>query len=318
MKKRKRKKLLSLLLKLSFSALLLTLVLEEIDTTQVKKLLKTADYSYFLFAYLILIFTQVLGGLRMRYYLGTQELKISKLYAVGMYYIGTLFNIILPGGIGGDGYKAFYFYKRFKFHLKDTVIGILRGRASGLFFLCVLLIFFAFFYKQNLTMIPHTEIVLMAALILIFPAYSLCAKMFLKESLKIQLGAMPLSFMVQVLNLFAITLILKGLGTFDNMIGYILVFLVSNIVAVIPISFGGVGLREFTYVTMASTIGLNSDVGVSASLLFYLTYTSTAFIGIIPYVMLRKLDARELKIQRKNNISKYVIHEASLNNTAEA
>lgn len=309
MKKRKRKKLLSFILKLSFSAFLIMLVLEEIDTTQVKKLLKTADYKYFFVAYLILVFTQVIGGLRMRYYLSRQQFIISKTYAVGMYYIGTLFNIILPGGIGGDGYKAFYFYKRFKFHWKNSVIGILRGRASGLFFLCVLWIAFAFFYKQHLTMIPHVDIVLIAALILIFPAYSICAKLFLKESLKIQLGAMPFSFAIQFLNLIAIILILNGLGNFDNIIGYIMVFLIANIVAVIPISFGGVGLREFTYVTMAASIGLNSDVGVSASLLFYLIYTSTAFIGVVPYILLRKMDAREFKIQRSNNKSKYVIHE---------
>jgi len=251
MKKRQRKKLLSLMFKMSLSFLLITIVLNKIDIDSLKKLLKTANPLYFVAGFFLVTLSQLVGGLRMRYYLNSCEFVLSKTYSVCMYYIGTLFNIVLPGGIGGDGYKAFYFHKRFRFPWTKTILAILRGRASGLFFLSFFLISFAFFYREQLTMIPYTDTLLIVALVLIFPAYSICARIFLKEKLLVQLGALKYSFCIQSLHLVTITFILYGIGIEYHLTGYILVFLIANIVAVIPISFGGIGLREFTFVVLA-------------------------------------------------------------------
>ncbi len=312
MKKRRRKKLISFALKLCLSALLITLVFQKIDIDKIAALLKSANYDYFALALLSIFLAQIFGGLRMQYYQMASEFTLSRAYSLCMYFVGTLFNIVLPGGIGGDGYKAYYFHKRFKFPWTKTVLATLRGRSSGLFFLCFFLIAFAFFYKEHLNMIPFANELLIAALILIFPVYSICSKIFLKEPVRVQIGAMKYSFIVQLLNLFAIYFILHGIGGYGNIIGYILVFLIANIVAIIPISFGGIGLREFTYVSLSGVMGLDSGIGVAASLLFYIIYTSVALLGFIPYLNLRKLDYFELKYQRRLNLQKFCISEAEL------
>ncbi len=311
MKKRKRKKLLSLLLKVSFSFLLVLLVLEKINTRKLSELVKTADYKYFALSFLMIVMAQIFGALRMRYNLNAAEFKVSRTYSIGMYFLGTLFNIVLPGGIGGDGYRAYYFHKRFRFPWQKTLMAILRGRSSGLLFLCVFLIACAFFYKDNLAIIPYIDYVLIASAILIFPAYTVLTKYLLKENLKVQIGGMKYSFISQVFFLLATVAILEGIGSPDKMVGYIFVFLIANIVAVIPVSFGGIGLREFTYVTLAGYIGLNSDIGVATSILYYLVYTSVAFLGFIPYAFLRKMDLNELRYQRRMKLSKYTVVEDS-------
>ena len=309
MKKRKRKKLISFSFKFALSFLLIMFVLEKIDVKKLTHIVKNADYIYFAIAFVMITIAQVYGALRMRYNLSKAEFTVSRTYSIGMYFLGTLFNIVLPGGIGGDGYRAYYFHKRFKFPWQKTLMAILRGRSSGLLFLCIFLIACAFFYKDHLTVIPYIDYVLIASAVLIFPAYSILTRLVLREPLKVQLGGMKYSFASQVFFLLATVAVLYGIGVTDKITGYIFVFLIANIVAVIPISFGGIGLREFTYVTLAEHIGLNSDIGVTTSLLYYLIYTSVAFLGLIPYVMLRKMDYHELKYQRRINFTKYAVVE---------
>lgn len=307
MKKRKRKKLISFLFKFSLSAFLILIVLEKIDFDKFKALFKSADKSYFLAAFFLIVIAQIFGALRMRFNLKEAEFMMSRRYSIGMYFLGTFFNIILPGGIGGDGFRAYYYHKRFRFPWQKTIMAILRGRSSGLFFLVFFLFAFAFFYQDKLKFIPNVREVLIACMILLFPAYSICTRYILKEPLRVQLWGLHYSFFSQTFFLMATIGILYGLGNDDNITGYIMVFLMANIVAVIPISFGGVGLREFTYITLASHIGLSRDVGVATSLIYYVIYSSTAFIGIIPYIFLRKMDLLELKYQRRINYSKYKV-----------
>ena len=307
MKKRKRKKLLSFSLKLSLSLFLILLVVEKLDLDKFKSLVKAADVRYFVAGFFFIVLAQIWGALRMRFNLREADFIVSRRYSIGMYFMGILFNIILPGGIGGDGFRAYYYHKRFKFPWQKTIVAILRGRSSGLFFLIFFLLAFAFFYKEQLTFIPYIDEVLIAGMLLLFPCYSICTRYFLKEPLRTQLKGLHYSFFSQLFFLLATVCVLYGLGNFDHITGYIMVFLMANIVAVIPISFGGIGLREFTYISLASHIGLSSDVGVAVSLLYYALYTSTAFIGLIPYALLRKMDYLELKYQREINYHKYAI-----------
>ncbi len=290
----KKKKFLSTLLKLILSIVLVYIVLTKLDFQKLEKLLKQIDYKYIILAYICVIIAQIYGGLRMKYYFDVIGMKFKRLYAISFYFIGTLFNIVLPGGIGGDGYKAYYFQKKFRVPWQQTVLGVIRGRASGLFFLVVFLLVFCYFYHGHID-IKYLDIILMTGIIAVFPCYSFLAKILLKESIKIQVGAMKYSLIVQLFYLFAIFFILESFGQVSNILGYIVVFLIANIVAIIPISIGGLGLRELTYITFAGLMHLDKDVGVTASFLFYISYSSVALFGFIPYLFIDKLDKIQME-----------------------
>jgi len=283
------------------------LVLKKIDTDKLKLLIKSANYYYFIGAFIFITLAQLCGALRMRYNLKEADFLMSRKYSIGMYFLGTLLNIILPGGIGGAGFRAFYFHKRFKFPWPKTIMAILRGRSSGLFFLCLFLFYYAYLYRAHLDFIPHIKGLVIIAAILIFPAYSICTRYILKEPLRVQLWGLHYSFFSQMFFLLGIICVLHGINIFEHITGYIMVFMIANIVAVVPVSFGGIGLREFTYITLAPHVGLSSSIGVAASLLYYIIFTLTAFLGFIPYALLRKMDYLELKYQRAINFSKYAI-----------
>lgn len=296
----KKNKLLKFIFKLLVSALLIVLVLREINVDDFKKQLATANTTYLLLAFISVFFGQVFGSLRMRYYAHSLGIKFTKLYSLAFYFIGTLFNIVLPGGIGGDGYKAYYFQKRFRYPWQKTVLVVLRGRASGLLILCFKLCVIGIFYSAYIKF-EYALPLFVIGLILLFPCYSFLAKKILKEPIEVQLGALLYSVPTQIFYLFAILFIIYSLNTFDHTLGYILVFLIANIVAVIPISFGGIGLREYTFIQFSALMSLETNIGVAASMLFYLLYTLNSLLGFVPYMFINKLDIRELKHIKRNS-----------------
>lgn len=291
----KKKKFISIVLKIILSVVLVGLVLSKIDFEKVFKLFANINFWYLSGAIVAMFTAQIFGGLRMKYYFTVDGMKFTTFYSICFYFVGSLFNIVLPGGIGGDGYKAYYFQKKFRFPWKRTVMGVIRGRASGLLFLVLFLLVFSYLYHDSLK-IKYLDIILMVGLVAVIPSYSLLASFLLKENLKIQLGAMKYSFVVQSFYLVGIYFILQSFGAPSNILGYMVVFLVANIVAIIPISVGGIGLREYTYVTFAGIMLLDKDIGVAASFLFYLIYSAIALLGFVPYLFLNKLDEMQLKI----------------------
>gem|GEM_PF-2430033 len=297
-KTRKAIKMLKFLFKLSFSFLLIMIVLTEIDINKFVKQITSANPIYLSLAVISVIFGQAVGSMRMRYYGESLQIYFSRLYSLAFYFIGTLFNIVLPGGIGGDGYKAYYFQKKFRYPWHKSVFVVLRGRASGLLILCLFLGILGVLYS-DLIQVKYAKEFFLAGLVLLFPVYSIMVKKLLKETVEVQVGAIKYSVLVQIFYLFAIIFILYSLGTFNNIMGYIIVFLISNIVAVIPISFGGLGLREFTFIKMSVVMHLQTDIGVAASMLFYLAYTVTSLIGVFPYIFIDRLDKREFEYLRK-------------------
>jgi uncharacterized membrane protein YbhN (UPF0104 family) len=298
MKKRTLKKVGKFLLKLIFSFILLYVVFTKIDFEDVAAHLKYANYTYIIGAFLSIATAQAIGGLRMRYLFKIEGLSFSRLYAISFYYIGMLFNLVLPGGIGGDGYKAYYFYKRFHFAWKKSVLVVIRGRANGLLFL-FLFLFMISFSSERLMSIPYGAYYAIAGLIFIPICYTICARYLLKETFSMQVGAFNYSITAQLFFLLATLLILRSIGNFENYQDYLIVFLVANIVAIIPISFGGFGLRELTFVSFSGVIGIDAGAGVAVSLLFYVLYSITALLGLLPLYKLAWLDMKQLEKIRK-------------------
>ncbi|MDX1950502.1 MAG: lysylphosphatidylglycerol synthase transmembrane domain-containing protein [Rickettsiales bacterium] len=303
---KKKKKLYINLLKLFLSSLLIYFVVTKLDFNKLEKLLSNIDFAYIAIALISILIAQIFGGYRMRYYYQVAGMNFNAFYAVCFYFIGTMFNVVLPGGIGGDGYKAYYFQKKFRFPWQQSILATIRGRASGLFFLILFLLVFAYFYQGHINF-PYIREIIILGLLLIFPAYSYSAKILLKESLKVQLGATRFSFIVQLFYLVAILAILESFGgeSVTSLLGYVVVFLIANIVAIIPISIGGLGIREFTYITFAGIMNLDKDTGVAASFLFYIAYSTIALIGFLPYLFIEKLDNFQLKFfdyRKANNI----------------
>ena len=64
-----------------------------------------------------------------------------------------------------------------------------------------------------------------------------------------------------------------------SMIDYLTLFLISSVVAVLPISIGGIGVRELTFLYGFSLIGGDTTMAVTFSLIFFVITALSSLLG---------------------------------------
>jgi hypothetical protein len=81
--------------------------------------------------------------------------------------------------------------------------------------------------------------------------------------------------------MLAILLILGAFSINTDLIEYLLIFLISSIAAMLPISIGGIGIREMVFLKISDYLFLDQKVAVAISLTFYLITVFASSFGII-------------------------------------
>lgn len=203
------------------------------------------------------------------------EMKNVKLYAIGMFY-----NLFLPGGIGGDGYKVYLLNKIHKIPVKQLLSAVLLDRGNGLAVLLWLM--FCLMLILNLPWdFPVSMFWLgILGLVAIPPGFYLVMLLFFKQFMRTIPSSTGFSFLNQGLQLCSAYFILMSLGVQQQVIPYLFVFLVSSTVSVLPLTIGGVGARELVFVLAHEYVGIDQNVAVAFSLLFFLISMLTSLSGV--------------------------------------
>ena len=115
---------------------------------------------------------------------------------------------------------------------------------------------------------------------LVFLTYYLFIKYIYPYFLKINMITFGYGFMVQLLQVLCAWLLLMALGEHENHLAYLVIFLVSSVVAVLPISIGGVGVRELTFLYGSQLMNVDINVAVGISFLFYLITVVVSLSGV--------------------------------------
>jgi len=100
--------------------------------------------------------------------------------------------------------------------------------------------------------------------------------------------------LVQLSQLICVFLILKSLGIEENIIAYLVIFLISSIVSVIPLTIGGIGSRELTFFYGATWLGLNESTSVGVSMLFFLITALVSLFGIVYHFRKTELEVENI------------------------
>jgi uncharacterized membrane protein YbhN (UPF0104 family) len=93
------------------------------------------------------------------------------------------------------------------------------------------------------------------------------------------LPTLLLGILVQASQVVCAYLIMAALGIPAHTTEYIFIFLVSSVVAVLPLTIGGLGAREVVFLEGSKYFGLAQEPSVIISLLFYLITLVTSSIG---------------------------------------
>lgn len=268
-------------LKIGLTVLALYLVFRKIDTDQLLAIVKTISWFWLIPAVLLFVLSKVATAIRLNQYFKNIGLQLEENQNFRLYLIGMFYNLFLPGGIGGDGYKVYLLNKHFKTSVKKLVQAALLDRLGGL--IAIIFLMFGLFLLVDLRLdfvdSALWKGLMIASLILTIPGFWLVQKLFFKDFMASFWSANLWSFVGQIAQLICAWFILMALGIHENILAYQLVFLLSSIVAVLPLTIGGVGARELVFVYAHTYAGIDETAAVAFSLIFFLITAAVSLTG---------------------------------------
>ena len=212
--------------------------------------------------------------------------KISTLYQY--YLIGSFFNIFFPGAIGGDVMRIHYSYKKYHLGIKKATAIVFFERIAGLLGLTLIFTFSIFFNEIIANKIDMDK----EYILLIIPIVLIISIVFNKISFKkgymISYRTISVILVLSMLGQFADILIAYILCDYFNLsitLGNLLTIMpLVYIVTVLPISIGGIGVREGAFVGLLSLYNVSASTAVIISFLMYFTRVLVGIIGWIVYI----------------------------------
>lgn len=267
------KKYLIFFLKIAFIIGCFYYVFTLVSIDELLKTMKSANPVYMFCAVITMHISQIISSLRMRYYYRQLNCYISPLEAFKVYYFSMFLSVYLPGGVTGDAYKGYYLAKHTDFPKLRVLQNVLSDRANGLYFLFIMLFIFSYFaLNYNVTWY-----------LLAFIGLSICyfasIKLLLNEKPQTALGALRYSIPVQFFNLSTVVLLLFSVDLFKDIAIYMVIFIISTIISIIPITIGGIGLREIAYIEVAHYFPIDMEKAVAASMLYFICNVFVSLVG---------------------------------------
>lgn len=276
-------------LKVAVSIVLIVYLFTKIEISSLKRL--SFDISLYIVAAVILLISFVSSmALRWKMILNiinATTVKFIELYRI--YLIAFFFNIFLPGAIGGDIVRIKKSSEMYNVGIKKSTAVVLLERISGLVALSFLFCIGFIIYDQPI--IPKLKVnkpfvfIIIGVMVIIIIAF----KKYMERKLSVNY------------QLITIVILLSGIGQFvDIILAYMyshyfsidisiielmLIMPLVYVVTVLPISLGGIGVREGAMVGLMSIFTTAStSEAVMVSFLIYLSKIGAGLVGWLVYL----------------------------------
>ncbi len=282
-----------LLLKISVTGLSLYLVSRKVELQDLKDAFSKSNPLYLFFAFISFVISQIISASRLNTFFRGIGLKISESFNLKIYLLGMFYNLFLPGGIGGDGYKIFLLRKKFEIKGRKLFQAIFFDRLSGLWALGLITSMLVIF-------IPHLGIPNWVPVLVVLVGsviYYFVMQRYFGDYSSNFILTHGKALMVQSMQVVAVIILLYALNYEGKFSPYLLMFLVSSLVAIFPFTVGGLGARELVFVYGAQFFSMDQHLAVIISLLFYCISAILSFSGI--YFVFNPSELGEKKIELK-------------------
>ncbi len=320
---RKNKKIILLLTRIIISASLIFYIIKTQikDFSSIVEILKSSDKVLLLLSLSTHAFGTYITAVRWKVLLNTQNVRLSTATLSVAVLIGSFFNNFLPTTIGGDVFRSYDASKKGDIPMGKSVSVIIVERFSGVVSAATYAVIALFL---GFTAIGHRSVIIpiviffvitiILAFLIINPSVLRLDKFYkkfkfikiLREKLsnvyntllsfKNYKGALVLvltfSFLLQfsvILNWF---LAARALGIDLTLTAFIFIVPVVATIAMIPISIGGIGLRESSLVFILIAMGVTHEKAALCSLLILLMLVFMGMIGGIIYIVRPYFESR--------------------------
>ncbi|MFC1591034.1 lysylphosphatidylglycerol synthase transmembrane domain-containing protein, partial [Thermodesulfobacteriota bacterium] len=288
-------KLLLTICKIAFSAALLAVIITKADPKSLVAALQSVRLEFYVLAVLIYVLSLPLRTLRWGIFLKEKNVTIPQPKLLLLYCIGMFFNTFLPTMFGGDAVRIYYIYR--EYHTRDVpATSVIVERCCGVAALFCIGLASSLYWIIRFGISPFVQLSLSACLAGLICLLLLVSRRLHKVAQKLfsALPFTPRSFdslyrsfqgysenkraLLAGLGLSAITSLATIIIAFclSRSLGWQLpfsVFLytipVITITTMIPVSFGGIGVRETAFLLVFSQFGIAAPQAVSLALLWY-------------------------------------------------
>ncbi len=112
-----------LFIKILFTTLAFWYIFSKVGFDEVVELIKSANPLHLSLAFLSFNISKIISSIRLNILFKLLNIILNEFEALKLYYIGMFYNLFLPGGVGGDGYKIYLLKKHNNSSITETLKG---------------------------------------------------------------------------------------------------------------------------------------------------------------------------------------------------
>lgn len=317
------RKIFSIFFRISVSIILLAFLFKQIDKRVLLATIKNVDKSLLFLAFFIFFINYILCLFRWEMLLKTAKIYLPFKRVIISFAGGTFFSLFLPSTIGGDFVRSLDLAIHTK-RPREVVATVFLDRLSGyigLVIVALLAVFFGSRLMQDKNVFISVAIIttiLIVVLLILFNKflYSKINQLLhssgrspaqgkglsvldnIRESLKnlhqeihifrhqkkVILQNLVLSLFIQAINPITFYVIALSLGIKMNIIYFFVYLPIIGAITLLPISIGGLGLRDATTIFFFAKAGLAKDLAFAMSLLSFFFILIYGILGGLIYV----------------------------------
>lgn len=277
------KNLLKLVLKLAVTAVCLWYISTKIHWTEpidgqksLKDLFLGSNKWWLLLAVLLFTVSKIISSYRLNVYFRNMKVELSEKKNLKLYWLGMYYNLFLPGSISGDAYKVILLKRKYNHSAKLLSAAVLLDRISGVMGLGILAVIYYFILYRGDQYSGWLLLALAPAIFIYWFGVKKVFPTFLPGVWK----TFWLGLLVQGIIVLCAYAIMQSVNITALSTAYIFIFLVANVIAILPITIGGLGAREMVFVWGSDIFHLNHTEAVYISLLYYLVIVVNSFFGL--------------------------------------
>jgi glycosyltransferase 2 family protein len=300
---RRRRAIGGYVLKAALGIGILTFVLSRLDLDHLWRLLSRERPAYFLAATAIYVCGQLVATYRWKLLARMVGIAGDYFEFLLYFFIGAFTNLFVPGLVGGDAARSLYLGRR-RHEIGKAVASVLADRGFGLLVLiwlatvCVAILGRGIFPHSittpvylagGITAIFYLAMPLFLAMTRWLPRRIAATVTLLSPYLEGRVALIPallLSLILHLIQVAAQYVLGLGLGLTIPLYLFLLCVPTTNVLASIPVTFNGLGVREGIYVVLFGMAGVGKADAAALGLLWFAISTfaglcaSAAFIAV--------------------------------------
>ncbi len=295
------------LFKIIISLSILYFLFKKIEFEKILIEVKFANIGFILFVFFLLIISNILlGAYRWKIFLEQQEIKIQFYKVINLHMMGIFFSAFTPSIIGADTVRIYYLAKLTD-KISKPVLATLQDRFIG-FFTLVMLGMLSLILFKNISFedkVKNFIFLIFACFITLFIIlYFLKSKnkitLFLSQfkyyqkipeivekiisNKTIFIKTVFLSLLMNIIFIIALFLVALSVGINIKITNLFVLVPVVSIISSIPVTIGGLGLREGSYVYFLSQLNIPEYQSLALSLIGTSLYLIICLICGVPFL----------------------------------